>query len=138
LVHVDDVEVTAFQHDVDPAVRRRMRALHRPTGLQRQAVYWARVERGGRSTVLHTHDRTDEWVFVLSGRGVARVGDDRFDIGPNDFLGHPAGSAAHVMEAMDELTYLMGGQIDAGDIITYPDAGLRRVGGRLRAMNGPD
>jgi uncharacterized cupin superfamily protein len=129
--HIDDVEVTSFQHDVDPAVRRQMRVLHSPAGLTRQAVRWVRVEAGGRSTAFHTHDRTDEWVFVLSGRGIARVGEDRFEIGPSDFLGHPAGSAPHVMEAADTLTYLMGGQIDSGDIVSYPDAGLKRVSGRL-------
>jgi quercetin 2,3-dioxygenase len=132
VVRVHDVEVRNFQHDVDPAVRREMRTLHRPTGLTRQAVHWARVPAGGRSTVLHTHDRTDEWVFVLSGRGMARLGSERFEIGPQDFLAHPAGGAPHQMEAIDELTYLVGGQVDAGDVVTYPEAGLQRVGGKLR------
>ena len=27
------------------------------------------------------------------------------------------------MEAVEELTYLMGGQIDLGDVVTYPEAG---------------
>jgi uncharacterized cupin superfamily protein len=136
VLHIDDVPMRAFQHDVDPEARRRMRSLHRLTGLERQAVHWAQVERGRRSTVFHTHDRTDEWIFVRSGRGVARVGNERFEIGPNDFLGHPAGGPAHVMEAIDELTYLVGGEIDAGDIVTYPEAGLRRVGGRLEPLGG--
>jgi len=135
VLHVDDVEVTDFRHDVDPTARRRMRALHRPTGLKRQAVYWARVERGARSTAFHTHDRTDEWILVLSGRGIARVGDDRFEIGPNDFLGHPAAGAPHVMEAVEDLTYLVGGQIDTTDVVTYPEAGLRRVGRQLQPLS---
>jgi uncharacterized cupin superfamily protein len=136
VVHIDDVEVVGFRHDVDPAVHRRMRALHRSTGLKRQAVSWARVESGGRSTVFHTHERTDEWVFVLAGRGIARVGDDRFDIGPNDFVGYPAASAPHVIETVDELTYLMGGQIDPADVVLYPEAGLRRVGRTLQPLSG--
>jgi uncharacterized cupin superfamily protein len=131
VVHIDDIDVTSFQHDVDPTARRRMRVLHGPTGLERQAVRWACVAPGARSTAFHTHERTDEWVFVLSGRAVARIGADRFEIGPNDFLGHPAGGAPHVMEAVDELTYLMGGQIDSSDIVRYPEAGLKRVGGTL-------
>jgi uncharacterized cupin superfamily protein len=94
VVHADDVAVTEVQHDLDPAVRRRMRSLHRTTGLTRQAVHLAQVAAGGRSTVLHTHDRTDEWVFVLSGRAVARVGEQRFEVGPSDFLGHPANAVA--------------------------------------------
>jgi hypothetical protein len=40
------------------------------------------------------------------------------------------------MEAVDDLIYLMGGQIDAGDIVTYLDAGLRRVGAQLQPISG--
>jgi uncharacterized cupin superfamily protein len=135
VVHVEDLDPLDFQHSIDPAVRRRMRALHRATGLERQAVYWVEVAAGGRSTARHTHDRTDEWVLVLTGRGVAAVGEERFEIGPHDFIGHPAGSAPHFMEATETLTYLMGGQIDASDVVTYPDAGLRRIGDRLEPLN---
>jgi uncharacterized cupin superfamily protein len=111
-----------------------MRRLHGPTGLRRQAVCWAQVATGARSTAFHTHDRTEEWIFVLAGSAIARVGEDRFAIGPNDFLGHPAGGPAHLMEALDELTYLVGGQIDVDDIVTYPEAALQRVGGRLQPL----
>lgn len=132
---VDDVPLETFQHDVDAQAARGMRALHRRTGLTRQAVYWARVEPGRRSTAFHTHDKTDEWVFVLSGRARVRVGDDRFEVGPCDFIGHPAGGAAHMMEPIEPLTYLMGGQIDAADVVIYPDAGMQRRAGRLHRQN---
>lgn len=69
-VHVDDVAVKAFQHDVDAQARRSMRRLNRLTGLVRQAVVWSRVEPGSHSTAFHTHDRSDEWVFVLAGRAL--------------------------------------------------------------------
>jgi uncharacterized cupin superfamily protein len=134
VVHIDDIEITSFQHDVDPSARRRMRTLHRSTGLERQAVRWARVAAGDHSTALHTHDRTDEWVFILAGRAIARIGDSEVEIGPNDFVGHPAGGPPHVMKAIDDLTYLMGGQIDSADIVTYPDARLRRVAGKLEPL----
>ena len=134
VLSIEDLEIMSFQHDVEPKARREMRSLHGPTGLQRQAVYWARVAPGGLSTAFHTHDRTDEWIFVLSGRGVAHVGNDRFDVRASDFVGHPAKSAPHIMKAIDELTYLMGGQIDATDVVTYPDAKLQRVGGHLLSL----
>jgi uncharacterized cupin superfamily protein len=133
-LRVAEVPVVDFRHDVDPSARRRMRRLHGPTGLRRQAVCWAQVATGARSTAFHTHDRTEEWIFVLAGSAIARVGEDRFAIGPNDFLGHPAGGPAHLMEALDELTYLVGGQIDVDDIVTYPEAALQRVGGRLQPL----
>ena len=95
---------------------------------------WARVRPGDRSTAYHTHDRTDEWVYILDGRARVRVGDDVFEVSAGDFLGHPAGGPAHVMEPESELTYLMGGQIDADDVVTYPDAGKRCSGGRVEAL----
>jgi hypothetical protein len=38
------------------------------------------------------------------------------------------------MTVIDELTYLMGGQIDSADIVTYPEAGLRRVARKLEPL----
>jgi uncharacterized cupin superfamily protein len=134
VVNVDDVSVLDFRHDLDPAVRRRMRTPHAPTGLVRQAVRIAEVAAGGRSTVLHTHSRTDEWVLILTGRARVRVGDVSFEAGPIDFLGHPAGGPAHEMTALEDLTYLVGGEVDAADVVTYPEAGKRRVVGRLEPL----
>jgi uncharacterized cupin superfamily protein len=134
VVHIDDIEIMAFQHDVDPKAKRRMRTLHQPTGLERQAMRWARVAPGDRSTALHTHDQTDEWILVLAGRALARIGDAEIEVGPNDFIGHPAGGPPHSMTVIDELTYLMGGQIDSADIVTYPEAGLRRVARKLEPL----
>ena len=85
------VPVQEVRHDLDAEVLRRTRTLHTPTGLTRQAVRLVELAAGGRSTVLHTHDRTDEWVFIRAGRAVAQVGDATFEVGPDDFLGYPAG-----------------------------------------------
>lgn len=130
-LHVDDVEPRVFQHDVDPLARRKMRRLETPTGLVRQAVVWSRVEAGHHSTALHSHERTDEWVFILAGRARVRVGDASFEVGPGDFVAHPAGGPAHRMDPSEPLVYLMGGQRDLDDVIVYPEAGLRRVRGTL-------
>lgn len=133
-VHIDDVAEKAFQHDVDPLAHRQMRRLDRPTGLTRQSVVWARVD-SGHSTALHTHTLTDEWIFILDGRAAVRVGDAGFEVGPFDFIGHPAGSPAHRMEPLEPLTYLMGGERHADDITIYPEAGVRRVGDRLEPLS---
>lgn len=131
---VEDVEPLFFQHEVDPRARRTYRRLERGTGLVRQVVVWSRVEAGDRSTARHTHERTDEWVFILEGRALARVGEAEFEVGPGDFIAHPARSPAHRMDVLEPLVYLMGGQRDPEDVVTYPDAGLRRVRGRLEPL----
>ncbi len=130
-LHIDDVALSRFDHDVDDAAHRDYRTLHTPTGLTRQAVRWTRVAPGDRSTAYHTHDRTDEWVFVLEGRARVRVGTESFEVSPGDFVGHPAGGPPHVMEPETPLTYLMGGMSDPEDVVTYPDANVQRRGGRI-------
>jgi uncharacterized cupin superfamily protein len=92
------------------------------------------VAAGDFSTAFHTHDRTDEWVYLLSGKAHVRVGDAHFDAGARDFLAHPAGGPAHSMQATTDLEYLMGGMIDPDDVVLYPDAGVMRKHGELVPM----
>lgn len=136
LVHIDAVPIENFQHDVEPRARRRMRALHPGTGLKRQALYWAEVRAGDFSTAFHRHEKTDEWVLILSGTGRARVGQTGFDVGPDDFIGYPASGLPHVIEATTNLTYLMGGQVDSTDVVEYPLHRMRRVGAHLAPIAG--
>lgn len=133
-VHVEALAEECFQHQVEPRARRRYRSLHRATGLLRQAVRWTRVAAGDRTTALHTHLHTDEWVYVISGRARLWVGSASGEVGPGDFVGHPAGGPPHAMEARTELVYVMGGQIDPDDEVLYPAAGLRRRHGRLERL----
>jgi uncharacterized cupin superfamily protein len=136
VVHTDDLPTREYRHDVDPRAARLMRRLDDGMGLTRQTVVWSRVAAGAHSTAFHTHDRTDEWVFILEGRARVRVGDARFEVGPGDFVGHPAGGPAHLMEPVEPLAYLMGGMRDPDDVVLYPEARQRRVRGRLEPVPG--
>ena len=40
-----------------------------------------------------------------------------------------------MMQAETDLTYLMGGMIDPLDVVTYPEHGLRRLGGKLEPLS---
>jgi uncharacterized cupin superfamily protein len=135
-LHIDDLIPRDWQHEVDEHAKRVLRTLHEPAGLRRQAVCWSTVRAGDHSTAYHTHDRTDEWVYVLSGRASVRVGDERFEVESGDFLGHPAGGTPHVMEPITDLEYLMGGQIDPEDIVLYPESGVQRRGGKIEPIPG--
>ncbi len=134
-VHVEDLETEHYDHPVEPRAHRDHRSLHTVTGLTRQAVRWVRVAAGHRSTAYHTHERTDEWVYLMRGRATARVGDDRFQVEAGDFLAHPAGGPAHVMESETPLVYLVGGQIDPDDVVTYPEAGKQFRAGRFEPLD---
>lgn len=135
LVHGDALAEIGFQHPVDASAFRHQRPLSRSCGLlQRQVVSRVRLDAGAASTALHTHDRTAEWVFVIDGRAQVRVGDTTFEAGRHDFIAHPPASPPHRMQALEPTTYLVGGQHDPADVVLYPEAALRLVGGRFEAV----
>jgi uncharacterized cupin superfamily protein len=66
-------------------------------------------------------------MYVLSGNGELRIGDERFAVGPGDFAGFPPRTHAHHLRnaGTDELVYLSGGEaIDFG-MADFPELGLR-------------
>jgi len=125
IVHLDRVEERALPHALTPAAIRHQRDLDRAAGMQRQALSWVRLEPGIESTTFHTHERTDEWVLLLSGNAELRLGDERHVVGAGDFVAHPAKGPPHVMRASSEVTYLMGGEHIDDDVVIYPERGMR-------------
>jgi uncharacterized cupin superfamily protein len=125
LVHLDDVEEHARPHPLTPEAIRHQRGLDEATGLQRQACAWVRIESGVESTTFHSHEHTDEWVYILSGDADVRLDGETYRVSAGDFIAHPAKGPTHVMRAITSVTYLMGGQHIADDIVTYPERGMR-------------
>jgi uncharacterized cupin superfamily protein len=127
LVHIDDLEEERRPHPLTAAAIRYQRHTDASAGAERQACCWVRIEPGIESTTFHTHDRTDEWVYLLSGEVELRLGADRYRVHAGEFVAHPAGSPPHVMRAISETPYLMGGQADPDDVVTYPDLGMQKT-----------
>ena len=125
LAHLEDVEERARPHALTPEAIRYQRAIDEATGMRRQACSWVRLEAGVESTTFHTHERTDEWVYLLSGEAELRLGEGEHRVAAGDFVGHPAKGPAHVLRALTEITYLMGGQHIPDDVVVYPDLGKR-------------
>ncbi len=121
-----------FHHPQNPRSEVHLAALSRPAGLRRVAVVHSRLPPGKESFAYHVHQRDEEWMFVLSGRGVAEIGEREVEIGPGDFLGFPARGPAHDTRAApgEEIVYLQGGDAwgrDTIDIVDFPRLGLRRT-----------
>ncbi|MFL5301253.1 MAG: cupin domain-containing protein [Anaeromyxobacteraceae bacterium] len=131
LVRAEDrAEPRRYQHAENPRSELHYVPLSRPARLARVAVNLARVPPGRESYVFHLHHVQEEWMFVLSGHGVAEVGDAEHDVGPGDFLGFPAGGPPHHLRnpSSEELVYLMGGDAVAGvEVVDYPRAGKRKL-----------
>jgi quercetin 2,3-dioxygenase len=125
-------EPRLFRHPQNAASEIRLTGLSRPAGLRRVAVVHAIVPAGRESYVHHVHHHDEEWMYVLSGRGIVEIGNEEHEIGTGDFLGFPAGGPAHNCRALAgaDLVSIQGGDAwsrSTIDIVDYPRLGLRRT-----------
>ena len=112
---------------------RHSRAISDATGMTRIGIHLVRLEPGRDSTTFHYHDQDEEFLYIISGRGIAEIGDETFEVGPGDFMGFTAPSPAHMLRNPfdEDLLYLMGGERNVADIVHYP-----RIGRTLIKSNG--
>src|SRR5512135_2839007 len=117
----------SFRHPLNPASEIRGTTLSRLTGLVKCGVNVIKVPPGKESFVHHVHLVDEEWMYVISGTGELRIGDERFPVGPGDFAGFPPRTHAHHLRnaGQDELVYLSGGETFDFGIADFPDQGLR-------------
>jgi GST-like protein len=87
----------------------------------------ARIPKGGESFGYHAHVHDDEWIYILSGRGVARIDGAEVELGPGDFVSFPAPQVPHNLANPfdEELVYLMGGDASQGGVVDFPDLNRR-------------
>jgi uncharacterized cupin superfamily protein len=93
-------------------------------------VSHVRVPPGKESFVYHSHHREEEWIYVLSGRGVAEIGDEEYEVGVGDFVGFAAPQVVHHLRnpsEAEDLVYLMGGEVLDVDVADFLRLGKRMV-----------
>ncbi len=119
----------SFRHPLNPNSELHGVALSRKTGLARLGVNLLRVPPNKESYALHVHAVEEEWLYVLSGKGIAEIGEEGFEVAPGDFIGFPAGLHAHLMRNpySEDLVYLSGGEILHVDVVDFPRAERRLV-----------
>jgi len=122
-----------FVHFLNPGAIRYTRSLGDACGLSTIGVHLVRLKQGDESTEYHFHHQDEEWVYILSGRGIAEIGGRKYRIGLGDFMGFAAGSPPHAMRNpfKQDLVYLVGGNRWPLDVCDYP-----RIGKRRYRMNG--
>ncbi|MEA2780370.1 MAG: hypothetical protein QOK29_1914 [Rhodospirillaceae bacterium] len=77
------------RHPFNPNSDVYLRQLARPVGLKRVALTIARIPPGRESFIYHCHERDEEFLYILSGRGRAEIADEVVEVGPGDFMGFP-------------------------------------------------
>ncbi len=117
-----------FVHFLNPGAIRYTRSLGDACGLASIGVHLVRLKKGDDSTEYHFHHQDEEWIYILSGRGIAEIGGKKFNISAGDFMGFVAGSAPHGMcnPYVRDLVYLVGGNRCPLDVCDYPRIGKRR------------
>jgi uncharacterized cupin superfamily protein len=128
-----------IKHPWNPKSEVTVTPLSMAVGLERVILSLARVPPGKESFIYHSHERDEEFLYILSGRGRAEIDGQMFEVGPGDFMGFKApGPAHHLMNPYQEdLVYLMGGERSALEIGHFPRMGRKIVFSRsgIYAMN---
>jgi uncharacterized cupin superfamily protein len=126
---INAMDAFEFHHPLNPNSEIYLRFLGRAVGLKRIGVTIARVPPGKESFIFHAHQNEEEWVYILSGRGIAEIGDMEYEVGPEDFMGFGLPQQPHhLRNPFDEdLVYLMGGEAGRLDVGVFPRLGKRVI-----------
>jgi uncharacterized cupin superfamily protein len=96
--------------------------ISRLTELKRTAVSLAKISPGKESFIYHLHHREEEWIYILSGKGIAEIDEQEYEVNTGDFMGFPTPSVAHHLRNPynEDLVYLMGGENLDVEIVEFP------------------
>jgi uncharacterized cupin superfamily protein len=111
-----------FVHPLNPKAVRHTKSLGDQVGFHHIGVHLVRVAPGHDSTEHHVHQLEEEFAYIISGRGLASLGEQTYEVGPGDFLGFAAKGIAHSLSNPfdQDLVYLVGGMRLEYDICDYP------------------
>ncbi len=145
LLRASDVEALPrerFVHQHNAAAIRHTVCLTDALGFEDMGLHMVRLEPGDLSSEHHYHEEDEEFVYILTGRAQAFIGDETFEVGPGDLMMFPKNSPAHHMrnESDAVVTYLVGGTRAPIDICNYPKKALRqfRVHGQREFVREAD
>jgi uncharacterized cupin superfamily protein len=136
------MQETVKVHSLNPQAVRNTKSLSDLLGMTHLGIHLVRVAPGKETTEFHFHHQEEEFMYIISGHGMAEIGDEKVEVGPGDFLGFSAPSLPHTMKNPfdEDLVYLMGGERRNVDICDYPRLKKRlfRVNGKRQLVNWTD
>ena len=111
--------------------RREKRALGDFFGLKNFGVNLTRIAPGGQSSLMHTHSKQDEMIYILEGEAVLATPSGETSLSAGMCAGFPAGGEAHhVLNRSDrDVVILEIGDRSEGDMGSYPQDDIRAVMG---------
>lgn len=120
---------STFSHPWNPKSEITGTRMGHVAGLARTGVSLVRIAPGKESFAYHLHHREEEWLYILSGRGIAQIDAVDYEMTPGDFVAFPTPSVPHNMSNpfKDELVYMMGGEHLPHEISDFPTLDRRMV-----------
>ena len=114
-------------HRLNPTAIRTDKSLGDEVGFKNIGIHLISIAPGDKSTEFHSHRYEEEAIYILSGHGTEVIGDTKQKVAPGDFIGFPAGGAAHetINDGAEPLVCLVIGQRLAQDVVDYPRKGKR-------------
>ena len=125
IINTGDLEWTSTNMDGTPFEGQR-KQLGRAAGGQRLGTSLMRLAPGKSAFPYHAHHGNEEAIYILEGTGTARMGVDRYPVGPGDYLAMPVGPEhAHQLTNTGDtdLVYLCVSTMIFPEVVTYPDSG---------------
>lgn len=115
-------------HQYNDNAVRQTKSLTDFLGFEDMGVHIVRLEPGRDSTTYHTHHYDEEFLYILSGRGVATIGGADHEVSAGDFMGFTKHSLPHSLHNPydEDLIYLMGGTRAEVDVCDYPELKRRQ------------
>ncbi len=115
-----------LSHPLNPNSEIRGVSLSEQVGMQRLGFHLVHIPPGKESFIYHSHQFEEEFIYILSGRGIAEIDGEEFEVGAGDFMGFPTPSVAHHLcnPFNEDLVYLMGGERREMEIADFP--GLKK------------
>ena len=124
---IDGLEEKKNIHQFNDNAIRHTRSLSDALGLEHLGVHLVRLEPGHESTQFHRHQIDEEFIYILSGKGIAEIGDKEHQVCKGDFMAFGQNSLPHSLRNPfdTKLVYLMGGNRNDFDICDYPKINRR-------------
>jgi uncharacterized cupin superfamily protein len=120
---------STFSHPWNPKSELTGTHMSRLGGLTRTGVSLVRIAPGKESFAYHLHHREEEWIYIISGKGIAQIDGEEYEVTPGDFVAFPTPSAPHNMTNPfnTDLVYMMGGENKKHEIADFPALGKRML-----------
>jgi len=135
VVNQDELETTELKKGKHQG---KMRRFGPPSGSQQLGASLMELPPGAISFPYHFHCMNEEAIFIVSGKGTARINDARVAVRAGDWIAHPVGPEhAHQMinDSSEPLVYLMISTAHKCEVVGYPDS--KKVGAMAGERDKP-